>query len=661
VFLIKKSMDVIDIYAWITLYREALTNCIIDNAYRSKYYWLLKLRCKGENRLLKIEPSQRIHLSQNEPSSRSIDKFTSYLRAHVRDGRINNISQPWWERIVVFESIKRGEVLRHYIEILPRGVWVITNSENRILYASRFEEFKDRVIKVGLQYTPPPLRGLSPLTSSEDLLKAFLTGKDLVRSIVSEWGLPGYVAEELLLRTGLYEDKNKRPSEVSRSDLERLIEEYRRLLAESIQGHGYLVRYENTYELYSAFKPRLFEEVYEREIILTDFNNAVDVYFTELELYLDLEEKRRQLEEALRAQKKRIEEQLKRIEELKKEYEEINEALKAIYENYSHVYNVFECILRVKNTRGWSALGECGVLRADQKRGLVCFVLLNREVCFNIRKSLEQQIIELEKRRGELSEKIKRAEEVLTDMEKSVFKIEEEFKVKIYSKPAPKFWFEKYRWTITRSGFLVIAGKDSSQNEAIVKKYLGNSDIFLHADIHGAPATVLIRGSRDPSMEDIFDAAVIAACYSKAWKAGFSYIDVYWVWGNQVSKAPPPGEYLSKGAFMVYGERHYLKVPLVLGVGLKLYCDQVYGDYIKVFVGSPQVVKQFSLSYVLITPGDMNLDDAKTEVTKKLVENAYRKTSVMYTNIEENVKNMLPGSLRIIESGIGEGLSKCED
>lgn len=659
--MIKKSMDIIDVYAWTTLHREVLNNCTIDNAYRSKYYWLLKLKCRGESKLLKIEPSQRIHFSQSEPSSKSIDKFTSYLRAHVRGGRISGVSLPWWERIVVFESMKRGGVLRHYIEILPRGVWVITNSENRILYASRFEEFKDRAVKVGLQYTPPPLRGISPLANIEDLLKALLVGKDLVRSVVSEWGLPGYVAEELLLRAGLYRDKNKRPSDVSRSDLERLIEEYRGLLAESIQGRGYLVRYENTYELYSAFKPRLFEEVYEREIVLTDFNKAVDVYFTELEVYVELEEKRRQLEEALRAQKKRVEEQLKSIEELRREYEEVSEELREIYENYNYVYNVFECVLRVKNTHGWGALDECGVLHTDQRRGLVCLGLPSRVVCFDIRKSLEEQIVELEKRRGELSEKIKRAEDVLADMEKSVFRIEEEFKVKIYSKPAPKFWFERYRWTITRNGFLVIAGRDASQNEVIVKKYLSNSDIFLHADIHGAPATVLMSGARGPSIEDIFDAAVIAACYSRAWKVGFSYIDVYWVWGNQVSKAPPPGEYLSKGAFMVYGERHYLKVPLVLGVGLRLYCDQVYGEYIKVFVGSPQVVKQFSLSYVLITPGDMNLDDAKTEITKKLVESAYRKTGVVYTGIEESVKNVIPGSPRIVESGIGEGLSRCEE
>ena len=659
--MIKKSMDIIDIYAWINLYRDQLTGCVIDNAYRSKYYWLLKLRCRGESRLLKIEPSQRIHFSQSEPSSKGIDKFTSYLRAHVRDGRITSVSQPWWERVVVFETTKQSRVLRHYVEIIPRGVWAVTSSDDKVLYATRFEEFKDRVIRVGVKYTPPPLRGLSPLTSSvSNFLEALLAGRDLVRGIVSEWGLPGYVAEELLVRAGLYRDKNKKPGDISRGDLEKLVEEYYRLVNESLQGRGYLVRYENTYELYTAYSPRLFTEIFDREVVSVDLNSAIDVYFTSLEAYMELEERKRQLEEALRAQKRRIEEQLENIERLKREYSDISEVLKTIYENYNYIYEIFECVVRTRDTRGWGALSECGLLRADQSRGVVCVDLPAREVCLSVRKTLEEQVIELEKRRGEIASKIKRAEEILAEMEKRSLEIETELEVRVHGKPAPKFWFEKYWWTTTRNGFLVVAGKDASQNEIVVKRYLGDSDIFLHADIHGAPATVLIRGGRDPTPEDIFDAAVIAACYSRAWKAGFSYIDVYWVYGGQVSKTPPSGEYLSKGAFMIYGERRYLRVPLVLGIGMRLYCDQVYGEYVKLFVGNPEVVKRVSISYVLVVPGDLSVSEAGRKIAKILLEEAFKKTGVFYTNVEKTIESKLPGPVRVVESGPGEGESKCE-
>jgi predicted ribosome quality control (RQC) complex YloA/Tae2 family protein len=660
--LIKKSMDIIDVYAWVSLHREGIRNCVVDNAYRSKYYWLLKLVCRGESRLLKVEPAQRLHFSRSEPSVKSIDKFTSYLRAHVRDGKITSISQPWWERVVVLETVKQGRALRHYVEIVPRGLWVVADSDDKILYATRFEEFRDRVIKVGVKYTPPPPKGLSPLTSStSSLVEALLAGRDLVRGIVSEWGLPGYIAEELLARTGLYGDKYKKPSEVPRSDLERVAEEYYKLVEESLRGYGYLVKHNNIYELYTAYYPRLFEEVFDREVVRVDLDSAIDAYFTELEAHLELEERRRKLEEALEAHKRRVEEQVKSIEELRREYSEIAETLRAIYENYNYIYEVFECAVKVRSARGWEAVRECGPLRVERDQGLVCIELPAREVCLSIRKSLEEQVVELEKKRGELAGKIERAERALAEMVKEGVKIEEELRVEVRSRPSPRFWFEKFRWTITRNGFLVIAGKDASQNEAVVRKYLEDRDIFLHADIHGAPATVLlVRGGRTPALEDILDAAVIAACYSKAWKTGFSYIDVYWVYGSQVSKTPPSGEYLTKGAFMVYGERRYLRVPLVLGVGLRLFCDEVYGDYVKVFAGSPEVVKESSISYTLVVPGDLSVNDAKREVTRILVEEAKKRTGVLYANIEESVESVLPGSLRVIEWGPGRGLCKCE-
>jgi len=99
--LIKRTMDILDVYAWVRIHRVDLANCFVDNAYRSKYYWLLKLRCGGDSRFLKIEPGVRIHLSSTEPDTKTIDNYTRFLRAHVRDTRINKVDMPWWERRVL--------------------------------------------------------------------------------------------------------------------------------------------------------------------------------------------------------------------------------------------------------------------------------------------------------------------------------------------------------------------------------------------------------------------------------------------------------------------------------------------------------------------------------------------------------------------------------
>jgi hypothetical protein len=158
---------------------------------------------------------------------------------------------------------------------------------------------------------------------------------------------------------------------------------------------------------------------------------------------------------------------------------------------------------------------------------------------------------------------------------------------------------------------------------------------------------------------DIEDAAYIAASYSKAWKAGFSYIDVFWVKGFQVSKSPPSGEYLARGAFMIYGERSYVKTRLILGIGLRLFCDTIYGDYVKVFAGSPEVVKSTSLSYVILTPGDSNPGELSSTVRRILVEKAMEKTGVEYSVSSEQVLELMPGDSRIIEYGVGSGGIEC--
>ncbi|MEM0128405.1 MAG: NFACT RNA binding domain-containing protein, partial [Thermoplasmatales archaeon] len=51
--------------------------------------------------------------------------------------------------------------------------------------------------------------------------------------------------------------------------------------------------------------------------------------------------------------------------------------------------------------------------------------------------------------------------------------------------------FSNYRWFLNSDGNLVLSGKDAPTNDSVVKKYLGDKDLYFHADIHGAPSVVL--------------------------------------------------------------------------------------------------------------------------------------------------------------------------
>lgn len=657
--MLKKSMDILDVYSWVKRHSQDLVGCYIDNVYRSEYYWLIKLRCRASSPTLKVEPGVRLHLSHSEPGSKDIDSFSRYLRAHVRDSRIAMIDQPWWERIIQVETEGKGGVYRHYIELLPRGLWVITDRESRILYSSRFQEFKDRVVKVGAGYKPPPMKGLSPWNTSE-LIDALKRGKDLVRGIVYEWGLPGYIAEEVIYRSGLINQKNRNPSDLPSQDQSRLVEEYLNLVKEAEIGSGYLVIGEKRVELYTVYNPVLFREHYVKEVTATSsIDEAIDKYFTELEGFLEEEKRRKQLEEEYENWRRRIDEQLKIIAEYEATLNAIQRKLTLIYANYETLDRLLECARGVVKSTGWETIEACGVRQYDKNRGVVMVEINGEIIEVSIREPLYNQVVSLEIERGEVKKKIEKAKSILKELEEGLHRVRSELSIRVYAKPSPVFWFEKYRWSITRNGFLVIAGRDASQNEAIVRRYLGEDDIFLHADIHGAPATILIVGNRAPSEEDIHDASVIAGCYSRAWKEGFSYIDVFWVRGRQVSKTPPPGMYIAKGSFMIYGERNYIKTRLLLGLGLRMFCDDVYGEYVKIFTGPPDIVKETSISYVILAPGDLKRDEAIREIKNTLLENARLKTGVMYRIIDDSIQSALPGDVRIIERGVGRGLDKC--
>ncbi|MEM0179571.1 MAG: NFACT RNA binding domain-containing protein, partial [Fervidicoccaceae archaeon] len=163
--------------------------------------------------------------------------------------------------------------------------------------------------------------------------------------------------------------------------------------------------------------------------------------------------------------------------------------------------------------------------------------------------------------------------------------------------------------------------------------------IYLHADIQGAPSTVLITDGKSVAEEDIFDAAVIAAAYSKAWKENLTSIDVFWVKGNQVSLSPPSGEYLRKGSFMIYGQKNYIKnVYLMLYIGVQRTED----GYMRPIVGSESSVKINGIPIAALVPGDLSPDT----VLEKLISIGKR-LNLNLLPLREDLRLLIPGKAKI--------------
>jgi hypothetical protein len=174
--------------------------------------------------------------------------------------------------------------------------------------------------------------------------------------------------------------------------------------------------------------------------------------------------------------------------------------------------------------------------------------------------------------------------------------------------PLKKLWYHRFRWFITTDGIVVLGGRDASQNEELVKKYLGGQDLFVHADVHGA-SVVIVKGKTE-RMDEV---AQFAASYSGAWRSGHFSADVYSALPAQVSKTPESGEFISRGSFIVRGERtYYRNVPLAVGIGLML------EPHAAVIGGPPFAIIGKTKVYAELRPGQFEPNDVAKKVLRFL-------------------------------------------
>jgi len=109
------------------------------------------------------------------------------------------------------------------------------------------------------------------------------------------------------------------------------------------------------------------------------------------------------------------------------------------------------------------------------------------------------------------------------------------------------------------------------------------------------------------------EVAQFAASYSNAWKSGHLTADVYAASPNQVSKTPESGEYVSRGGFIIRGERTYFH-NVGLGVAIGLQVTPELG-----IIGGPiDAVKKKAEHYVVLRPGKFEQNDVAKKVLRIL-------------------------------------------
>lgn len=164
----------------------------------------------------------------------------------------------------------------------------------------------------------------------------------------------------------------------------------------------------------------------------------------------------------------------------------------------------------------------------------------------------------------EYRQKAEKAKAALKEMDARIARLEKAGKKEVAKKAEAvkgaaerKEWFWQFRHFTTGNGKICIAGRNADENEEMVKRYLDDGDLFVHADIHGG-AVAILKGGRDAGIREKLECAVFAASYSKAWELGYNEVDVFAAKKEQITKTVKEGN-LKKGGFGIEGEREWFK------------------------------------------------------------------------------------------------------
>lgn len=590
-----KGMSGLDIHAMVSEARGSLPLWIGKTYQYDTGLFGIRLNGKEKQKFsLIIEIGKRMHFTSSLPAATpNPSGYSMFLRKYCIGGRILGISQPGIERVIDIEIGKSDNRFHLIVELFDEGNIILTDGDYTIIQPLRKHRFKDRDVTTGAEYTLATHSAPSSVEEVASILQA--SDADTVRTLATRLLLGGKFAEEACKMAGVSKSE---PAVTAPAD--KLFAAYSQILKKAeeercpcITSSGcwpFLLQNETAIETFPSFHAAL-DQFYPRGKELT----------TPPKPKLTREEniRKRQLD-AIASFEKKIE-----------RYEAIVEIL---YTHYSFIDDVLATLRHARSSASWQEIEKI-LKNSDSPSAAAIKAIYPAESAIDldidgkaIKLFVEDSIEVNANRYYEMAKKFKKKR-------KGAFAAMERMEIvpkkqKITIPARKKKWYHRFRWCYTSDGILMVGGKDAGTNEEIVKKYLQGGDTFVHADVHGG-SVIILKGKTEKTDE----VAQFAASYSNAWKSGHMAADVYAAAPNQISKTPEAGEYVSRGSFIIRGERiNFHNVPLGVAIGLQTTPEM------GVIGGPIDAVKSRAEHYVILRPGQYEPNDAAKKILRILRE-----------------------------------------
>lgn len=628
---------------------------------------------------LVLEAGRRINLTaytSEKPSKPPA--FCMALRKYLRNARLLEIDQYEFERVLVLSFKTEGSNMKLILELFGEGNIILVSENGQISQALVYKRMRDRNIIHGERFMFAPSSGKNPLKVEKETFKKSLQSLgsvEIVRGLARFLSIGGMYAEEALMRAHV--EKTKPCQQLSEQEMDTVHDSLWSLMSQVMNGALepciVLDECERLVDVVPLKLLRYSTEAYKIQTY-DIFNEALDVFYSKVSV---LEQAAEDVKvDKLKAEVERlgriVADQQNVVASGRSQAEHQKRLGDAVYAHFSELQMVLEkFILKGKNSKELNA--EFAHALAEKQKGVVPWTFFESfdrneyavKFCIeglDFALSLQKTPIEsaaafyeqgkrarqkMEGAQAALNDSLKRLEEVQAKIDqkqqaalaKPAEAIEQLEKRKIQHKE----WYEKFRSFISSDGFLVVAGKDAVTNEVLIKKYTAPEDVVFHADIVGAPFVVIKTSGKRPTEQTLHEAGEFAAAFSRAWREGFASVDVYWVRPEQLSKGGPSGESVGHGAFVVRGERNWMR-----GVTLRVAVGVIFGQETgnaRICGGPVEAVKTKTTIYTVIVPGDLEARELIKRVLKSLSEKVQKdKREAIFAQSLDSIREFVPFS-----------------
>ena len=573
----------------------------------------------------------KVKIDQIEPN-----KLLRRLRSDLLRSKLKEIKQIGTERVVylTFSNFEKEFVI--VSELFADGNIILCNSDMKILALLYSVNVRHRQLRVGSPYVPPPQNNFDILKMTEtDLGEVRFTSTPVAKWIGRTLGLPRKYVEEITRLSNV--ESKKSGTEISNEEIKSLFDNATKVINNVVNGqHDPVISRDEEINVHPI---PLGEKNLEK---ISSFMEGLDTAFTE-----------NILNKGKTSQSSSFQ---KKISELETRLNEQTNAIKVVTDKSEKIAGVANSLFDYVS-QGISSMSDSRIddlLKTNnaeiiKEKGITHIKVEDAKIKVDLESSLptiaSKLFNESKKQKSAIGAIQKLIIKTEKELEKTIEKGENAKQVISYSEVRKKNWFERYRWFFTSDGFLVVGGRDSSSNSAVIRKHLEKDDKVFHGEIYGSPF-FLLKDDGSSMASSLNEVAHATVCFSRAWKESMYGTNAYWVNPEQVKKGAPSGQSMGKGSFIIEGQRNFVKIAT-----LKMCVAIVEYEGTHLLTCGPPSLKENCVSYVMIEPTGMELADVAKKIRYELL--SMNETIAKSFSVDDYVRVLPSGPSRIIESGSG--------